>query len=68
MRVEAGRLLTEIATYLQDRARYAEAAPLYQQALLIREQLLGSEHSDVATSLTNLANLHMIQGNYEQVE
>ncbi len=54
VRVEAGRLLTEIATYLQDRARYAEAAPLYQQALLIREQLLGSEHSDVATSLTNL--------------
>jgi tetratricopeptide (TPR) repeat protein len=65
---EAGRLLYETASYLQDRARYGEAEPLYQRALQIREQQLGPEHPDVATSLTGLASLYSQQGRYGEVE
>ncbi|HEY7417444.1 MAG TPA: tetratricopeptide repeat protein, partial [Ktedonobacteraceae bacterium] len=65
---EAGRLLHETASYLQDRARYAEAEPLYQRALRIREQQLGPEHPDVAQSLNGLANLYWQQGKYEEAE
>lgn len=65
---EAGHLLHETATYLQDRARYQEAGPLYQQALHIREQQLGPEHPDVATSLNGLGNLYQRQGKYAEAE
>ncbi len=35
--------------------KYAEAEPLYQRALAIREQALGPTHPDVAKSLNNLS-------------
>ena len=35
--------------------RYAEAEPLYQRALALREQALGPDHPEVAHSLNNLA-------------
>ena len=38
-------------------AAYAEARPLYERALAIREKVLGAEHPDTATSLNNLAIL-----------
>jgi len=65
---EAGRLLHETAFYLRDRGRYTEAEPLYQRAIRIREQLLGPEHPDVATSLYGLANLYLDQGRYAEAE
>jgi tetratricopeptide (TPR) repeat protein len=65
---EAGCLLHETATYLRDRARYPEAEPLFQRALRIREQHLGPEHPDVATTLTGLANLYRMQGKYVEAE
>ena len=37
--------------------RCAEAEPLFQRALAIREQALGPEHPDVATGLENYAAL-----------
>ena len=45
-----------------------EAEPLLQQALQIREQALGSDHSDVASPLHGLANLYSEQGKYAQAE
>lgn len=51
-----------------DRARYPEAVPLFQQALYLREQLLGSEHTLVATSLNKLATLYAEQGKYGEAE
>ena len=36
---------------------YAEAEPLYKQALAIREKALGPEHPDVAQSLENYSAL-----------
>jgi len=65
---EAGSLLNQIAYYLEDRAQYEQAEPLYQRALAIREQMLGPEHPDTATSLNNLAFLYHNQGKYEQAE
>ena len=44
--------------YLDDRAAYADAEPLYERALAIREKALGPDHPDVATSLNNLAGLY----------
>jgi tetratricopeptide (TPR) repeat protein len=65
---EAGRLLNETASYLQDRARYTAAEPLYQRALALRTQLLGSDHLEVATSLNGLANLYAQQGKEAEAE
>jgi tetratricopeptide (TPR) repeat protein len=49
-------------------SKYAEAEPLNQQALKIWEQVLGPQHSDVAASLNNLAELYDAQGKYAEAE
>jgi tetratricopeptide (TPR) repeat protein len=54
---EAARLLNQAGLYLDERARYDEAAPLYQRALAIGERALGPEHPNVATVLENYAVL-----------
>jgi tetratricopeptide (TPR) repeat protein len=59
---ETGHLLNSAASYLHDRARYAEAEPLYERSLKIGEKALGDEHPDVASSLNNLAILYSDQG------
>ena len=43
-------------------AAYAEARPLYERALAMREKVLGAEHPVTASSLGNLANLLHDQG------
>ncbi len=48
----AAHLLYNVASYLDDRAQYPEAEPLYQRALAIREQVLGPEHPDAARPST----------------
>ena len=53
--------LNIVALICRDQARYAEAEPLLQRALAIREKVLGPEHLDVATSLGNLAGLYESQ-------
>ena len=53
---------------LQNAARYAEAVPLYQRSLAIREKALGPEHPDTAQSLNNLAGLYYSQGKYAEAE
>ncbi|NIP13689.1 MAG: TonB family protein, partial [Pseudomonas stutzeri] len=52
----------------RNQGRYAEAEPLYQRALAIRENALGPDHSDVAQSLNNLAALYHAQGHYAEAE
>ena len=46
------------------RGDYAGARPLYEQALAIRQRVLGEGHPDTATSLDNLAGLLYSQGDY----
>ena len=65
---EAGRLLYATASYLQDRARYVEAEPLYKRALHIMKQQLGAEHTQLAYPLNGLANLYREQGKYAEAE
>ena len=47
---------------------YAKAERLYQEALEIRQKVLGPEHPDTATSLNNLAELYERMGDYAKVE
>jgi len=65
---EAGRLLNQIAYYLDDRAQYAEAEPLYQRAIAIDDKTLGPEHPELATGLNNLAELYREQGKYAEAK
>jgi tetratricopeptide (TPR) repeat protein len=43
-------------------AAFAEARPLHERALAIREKVLGAEHPDTASSLNNLADPLLAQG------
>ena len=45
---------------------YAKAEPLYQEALRIRQKVLGPEHPDTATSLDNLALLEFDLGRIDE--
>ena len=60
--------LNNLAGLYQAQGKYAEAEPLYQRALAIREKALGPEHPDVANSLNNLAVLYRAQGKYAEAE
>jgi tetratricopeptide (TPR) repeat protein len=60
--------LNNLALLYCDQGRYAEAEPLYGQALAIRQQQLGADHPDVAASLNNLAALYRDQGRYADAE
>jgi tetratricopeptide (TPR) repeat protein len=65
---EAAQLLNQAGYYLQNHAFYEQAEPLFQQALAIRQKVLGPDHPDTARSLNNLAALYYNQGKYEQAE
>ena len=65
---DAAYLLNQTAYYLYKQGFYKEAKPLLEQALAIRQRVLGQEHPDTATSLNNLAYLYKSQGHYEQAE
>ena len=65
---EAAQLLSKAGYHLYERGQYAEAMSLCQHALMIREQLLGPDHPDVATSLNDLAVLCISLRKFDQVE
>jgi hypothetical protein len=48
-------ILTVVGEHLKAGGAYAEAEPLFRRALAVREQVLGPEHPDLATSLHKLA-------------
>ena len=49
-------------------AHYEKAEPLYDKALKIREEVLGENHPDTATSANNLAGLYRLKGEYKKAE
>ncbi len=57
-----------MAELYHSQGKYAEAEPLYKQALAIRKQQLGDNHPGTATSLNNLAGLYSSQGRYAEAE
>ena len=53
---------------LYGEGKYAEAIPLAQRVLALRETALGPDHPDVGLSLNNLAYLYGAQGRYGDAE
>jgi tetratricopeptide (TPR) repeat protein len=54
----AANLLDRLGSYRHGPlAAYAQARPLFERALAIREEMLGPDHRETAMSLTNLAML-----------
>ncbi len=51
-----------------DTGRYAEADPLYKQALSIFEKALGPDHPDTGTALSNLALVYADTGRYAEAD
>lgn len=65
---EAARLLHYAGSYLYERGLYGQGEPLLQQAMALRERILGLEHPDTALTLNHLANLYREASQYEQAE
>ncbi|HAA26654.1 MAG TPA: kinesin, partial [Cyanobacteria bacterium UBA8553] len=66
--LEEAKRLSEQVNQLYNQGQYAAAIPLAEQALTIREKVLGPEHPDVATILNNLGGLYREQGNFSKAE
>ncbi len=60
--------LNNLAQLYHAQGKDAEAEPLYQRSLAIREKALGPEHPDVATSLENYAALLRQTARADQAE
>lgn len=59
-------ILIRAGRYLHGRGAYAEARPLLERSLSIREQVRGPDHAETATSLTELAFLLGNQGYFAE--
>lgn len=55
-------------TKLCKQGRVADAIPIAQQLLLIKEKIFGAEHLEVAIVLRNLAGLYTFLGDYDKAE
>ena len=60
---EARRLGVQVEQ-LEKQGKFAEAMPLAEQSLSLREKELGAMHPDVAASLNSLADIHRSLGQY----
>ena len=65
---DLAELLHAGGAHLYDRARFAEAEPLYERSLAIKEKSLGGDHPEVAAALNNLAILYRKQGRLVEAE
>jgi Tetratricopeptide repeat len=65
--VEADRLQSLASTSFAKRD-YKRAIELLKQSLALKEKALGGDHSDVATTLHNLANVYQKAGKFQDAE
>jgi len=49
--------MSSLAQLLEDRGEWAAAEPLYRRALEAYQRVMGPEHPDTLTSVSNLASL-----------
>lgn len=61
-------MLDWLADFYVGQTRYVEAEVIYNRSLAIKEKILGTDHYDVAETLTGLGKLNGIKGNYEDAE
>jgi tetratricopeptide (TPR) repeat protein/transcriptional regulator with XRE-family HTH domain len=66
--LHAAQLLDHLGVYLNLRARPQEAEILYRRAHAIREQQVGPEHIEIATSFYKLGDFYTDQARYAQAE
>ncbi len=62
------RLMRTMGGVYEALGLYAQARPLLESALAIRERILGPSHPDVSVSLCELAELLRLQGKYAEAE
>src|SRR5262245_45363123 len=67
-RQDQAAALNARAEELYRAAKFADGVVTAQQALAIRERVLGPNHLEVAQSLTSLADLYREQGRYAEAE
>jgi CHAT domain-containing protein len=67
-RLHKAQTAFEEATKLQEAGQYANAITQGEQALKLREAVLGDSHLEVAASLNLLGNLYRIQGDGARAE
>ena len=63
-----GTSLNNLGVLYKTQGKYAEAEPLYQRALAIREKTLGPDNPNLIVNLNNLAMLYEAQGKYAEAE
>jgi tetratricopeptide (TPR) repeat protein len=62
------QILNNLALTYKNEGKYAQAEPLYTNALETRRRVLGEEHDDTLVSMNNLSMLYRLQGKYAQAE
>jgi tetratricopeptide (TPR) repeat protein len=60
--------MNNLAFLYQDQGKYADAEPLYKDALAGQQKALGLDHPDTLTSMNNLTFLYCHQGKYADAE
>ncbi|CAM9365388.1 unnamed protein product, partial [Discosporangium mesarthrocarpum] len=60
--------LNNLAALFESQGKYISAEPLHRGSLVIRREILGPDHPDVAESLNNLAGLLATQDKYDPAE
>jgi hypothetical protein len=54
--------MSNLALVLGDQSKYAQAEEMHQEVLRLRETVLGKEHPNALTSMSNLAIVLKDQG------
>ena len=65
---EAARLLRRVGRYLQQRGQYGRIEHIYQMALAISEETLGTEHLETAKILNDQGELYFYLSKPQQAE
>lgn len=60
--------LSSKVVVLYQQGKFPEASKLAEEALRVAEKTFGSNHPNVALSLSNLAGLYTAQGKYAEAE
>ena len=61
-------LYNNLASLYKLMGEYEKAKPLFEKALMIREEILGENHPDTASSYNNLALFYEVTGEYKKAK